>query len=132
MIEKMDHIGIAVRDLDEALKFYRDVLGLQLTHIEEVKEQKVKIAFLPAKDVNLELVQSTDPEGAISKFIEKKGEGIQHIAFKVGDIEQALKYLREKGVELIDVIPRKGAHGAKIAFLHPKSASGVLIELCEL
>jgi methylmalonyl-CoA epimerase len=131
MIEKLDHIGIAVRDLDEALKFYRDVLGLRLTHIEEVKEQKVKIAFLPAKDVNLELVQSTDPEGAISKFIEKKGEGIQHIAFKVVDIEQALKYLREKGVELIDAIPRKGAHGAKIAFLHPKSASGVLVELCE-
>ncbi len=131
MIEKLDHIGIAVKDIDEALKFYSEALGLKCTHIEEVEAQKVRIAFLPAGDVNIELVQSTDPESAVAKFIEKKGEGIQHIAFKVDDIEKALAALREKGVELIDSIPRKGAHDAKIAFLHPRSAHGVLVELTE-
>lgn len=131
MIEKLDHIGIAVKDLDEALKFYTDALGLKCTRIEEVEGQMVKIAFLPAGGLNLELLQATDPESAIAKFIEKRGEGIQHIAFKVKDIEEAVKILKQKGVELIDAIPRKGAHGSKIAFLHPKSTHGTLIELCE-
>jgi methylmalonyl-CoA/ethylmalonyl-CoA epimerase len=131
MIEKVDHIGIAVREIDEALKFYCDALGLKCTRVEEVEGQKVKIAFVPAGEVNLELVQATDSESAIAKFIEKKGEGIQHIALKVKNIQEAMQSLKENGVELIDAIPRKGAHGSKIAFLHPKSTHGVLIELCE-
>jgi methylmalonyl-CoA/ethylmalonyl-CoA epimerase len=131
MIEKVDHIGIAVKDIDEALKFYCDALGLKCTRVEEVEGQKVKIAFVPAGEVNLELVQATDSESAIAKFIEKKGEGIQHIALKVKNIQETMQSLKENGVELIDAIPRKGAHGSKIAFLHPKSTQGVLIELCE-
>ena len=131
MIEKLDHIGIAVKDIDDALGFYADSLGLRCTHIEEVKEQKAKTAFIPTGNVNLELLQSTDPESVLARFIEKRGEGIQHISFKVEDIEKALHALREKGVEVIDAIPRKGAQGAKVAFLHPKSTHGVLIELIE-
>ncbi len=131
MIEKLDHIGIAVKDIDEALKFYSDALGLGCTHIEEVAGQNVKIAFLPVGDVNLELLQATDPEGAVAKFIERKGEGIQHIAFRVDNIESAMAALKEKEVEFIDTIPRTGAHGSKIAFLHPRSSHGVLIELVE-
>lgn len=131
MIEKLDHIGIAVKDLDDAIKFYTDALGLRCTGIEEVKGQNVKIAFVLAGDVNLELVQSTDAKSAIAKFIEKRGEGVQHIALQVKDIEVAVHALREKGVELIDAIPRKGAHGSKIVFLHPKSSYGVLLELIE-
>jgi methylmalonyl-CoA/ethylmalonyl-CoA epimerase len=131
MIEKLDHIGIAVADLDDALKFYSESLGLKCTHIEEVSGQNVKVAFLPVGSANLELVCSTDPESAIAKFIEKKGEGIQHLAFMVDDIEKAISQLKEKGVSLIDAVPRIGAHGAKIVFLHPKSTHGVLIELIE-
>lgn len=131
MIEKLDHIGIAVFDIDEALKFFSDTLGLKCEHVEEVMEQNVKIAFIPAGDVNLELVQATSSDSAISKFIENKGEGIQHIALKVDNIEAALKQLKEKNIELIDPIPRKGAYGSKIAFLHPKSTHGVLLELVE-
>ncbi len=131
MIEKLDHIGIAVKNLDDTIKFYTDALGLRCTGIEEVKGQNVKIAFVLAGDVNLELVQSTDAKSAIAKFIEKRGEGVQHIALQVKDIEVAVHALREKGVELIDAIPRKGAHGSKIVFLHPKSSYGVLLELIE-
>ncbi len=131
MIEKLDHIGIAVKDIDEALKFYRDALGLRCKRIEEVEGQHVKIAFLPAGDVNLELVQATHPDSAVAKFIEKRGEGVQHIALRVGNVEESMKYLKEKGVEFIDAIPRKGAHGSKIVFLHPKNSFGVLIELVE-
>ena len=131
MINKLDHIGIAVSDLDSALRFYVDTLGLKCTHIEELPDQKVKIAFIPAGDVNLELVQATDSESAVARFIERKGEGIQHIALLVDDIEKELRNLKEKGVALIDEKPREGAHGAKIAFLHPKSSNGVLLELCE-
>jgi lactoylglutathione lyase/methylmalonyl-CoA/ethylmalonyl-CoA epimerase len=128
---KLDHIGIAVNDIDEALKLYTEGLGLECTHIEEVADQKVKIAFLPAGDVNLELVQATSEDSAIAKFIEKRGEGIQHIALRVDDIEKALRELEEKGVTLIDKSPRMGAHDSKIAFLHPKSANGVLLELVQ-
>ncbi len=131
MIKKLDHIGIAVSDMDSALRFYVDPLGLKCTHIEEVPDQNVKIAFIPAGDVNLELVQATDSESAVARFIERKGEGIQHIALLVDDIEKELDNFKEKGVALIDEKPREGAHGAKIAFLHPKSANGVLLELCE-
>ena len=131
MVKKVDHIGIAVKSIDETLKFYKEVLGLQLEGVEVVEEQKVKVAFLPIGDTEIELLESTDPEGPVAKFIEKKGEGIQHIAFRVENIEKALEQMREKGIRLIDEKPRYGAGGAKIAFLHPKSTYGVLVELCE-
>ena len=131
MVNKVDHIGIAVSNLDEAIKLYSDVLGLELHGTEVVEEQKVKVAFLPVGDTEVELLESTSPDGPIAKFIEAKGQGIQHIAFRVDDIEAALAEMKEKGLRLIDEKPRYGAGGARIAFLHPKSTNGVLIELCE-
>lgn len=131
MVSKVDHIGIAVSNLDEAVKLYMDVLELELHGVEVVEEQKVKVAFLPIGDTEIELLESTSPEGPIAKFIEAKGQGIQHIAFRVDDIEAALTEMKAKGMRLIDEKPRYGAGGAKIAFLHPKSTNGVLIELCE-
>lgn len=131
MVKKVDHIGIAVKNLEEALKFYEDVLGLNLQGTEVVEEQKVKVAFLPIGDTEIELLESTEKDGPIAKFIEKKGEGIQHIAYRVDDIEKALEEMKEKGIRLIDEKPRYGAGGAKIAFLHPKSTNGVLVELCQ-
>lgn len=131
MISKIDHIGIAVKSIDEALKLYTDVLGLQCSGIEEVSEQKVKTAFIPTGDSELELLESTSDDGPIAKFIEKKGEGIQHIALRVDNIEEALEELKQKGMVLIDEKPRYGAGGAKIAFIHPKSTKGVLLELCQ-
>ncbi len=131
MVGKIDHIGIAVKNLDETLKFYEDILGIKCVSTETVEEQKVKVAFLPIGDTEVELLESTEEDGPISKFIEKKGEGIQHIAYRVDNIEKAMEELREKGIRLIDEKPRYGAGGAKIAFLHPKSTYGVLIELCE-
>ncbi len=128
---KVDHIGVAVKSLDETLKFYQDILGLELQGAEVVDEQKVKVAFLPVGDTEVELLESTDAEGPIAKFIEKKGEGIQHIAFRVPNIEEAIGELKEKGVKMIDEQPRYGAGGAKIAFCHPKSTNGVLVELSE-
>lgn len=131
MLTKIDHIGIAVKSIEDVLSFYEDILGLEMEGTEIVEDQKVKVAFLPIGESEIELLESTDPEGPISKYIEKKGEGIQHIAFRVKNIEKALKTLKEKGVKLIDEQPRYGAGKAKIAFLHPKSTNGVLIELCE-
>ena len=131
MLSKVDHIGIAVSNLDEAIKLYKDVLGLELHGVEVVEEQKVKVAFLPVGDTEVELLESTSPEGPIAKFIEAKGQGIQHIAFRVDDIEAELEEMKAKGMRLIDEKPRYGAGGARIAFLHPKSTNGVLIELCE-
>lgn len=131
MVNKVDHIGIAVRDLDETLKFYEDILGIRCVNKEEVEEQKVKVAFLPLGDTEIELLESTDKDGPIAKYIDKKGEGMQHIAYRVDDIETSIKELKEKGIILIDEKPRYGAGGAKIAFLHPKSTFGVLVELCE-
>lgn len=131
MVTKIDHIGIAVKNLDETLKFYEDVMGIKCTSKEEVEEQKVRVAFLPVGDSEVELLESTTEDGPIARFIEKKGEGIQHIAFKVDNIEETIKDLQEKGVRLIDEKPRYGAGGARIAFLHPKSTSGVLIEISE-
>lgn len=131
MIGKVDHIGIAVKSIDDALNFYEGILGIKCVSQEVVEEQKVKVAFLPVGDTEIELLQSTDEDGPIAKFIEKKGEGIQHIAYKVDDIEKAIAELKEKGIRLIDEKPRYGAGGAKIAFLHPKSTFGVLIELCQ-
>jgi len=131
MVVKLDHIGIAVSDLAESLKVYTDLLGMTLHGTETVEEQKVKTAFLPLGDTEIELLESTAPDGPIGKFIEARGQGIQHIAFKVDDIEAALAELKAKGVRLIDEKPRYGAGGARIAFLHPKSTNGVLIELCQ-
>ncbi len=131
MVNKVDHIGIAVKDLEESLKFYEDVLGIKCVSTEVVEEQKVKVAFLPIGDTEVELLESTDEDGPVAKFIEKRGEGIQHIAYRVDDIEEAIAKCKEKGIRLIDEKPRYGAGGAKIAFLHPKSTHGVLIELCQ-
>lgn len=131
MVRKVDHIGIAVKSIEESLGLYTEVLGLTLEGIEVVEEQKVKTAFLPIGDTEFELLESTDAEGPIAKFIDKKGQGIQHIALRVDDIEKALDEMREKGIRLIDEKPRYGAGGAKIAFLHPKSTQGILIELCQ-
>lgn len=131
MIKKVDHIGIAVRSIDEARKLYEDVLGLKVAHIEIVEEQKTKLAFIPTGDSEIELLESTDPDGPVAKFIAAKGEGIQHIAFRVDNIEEALASLKAAGVRMIDEKPRKGGGGAKIAFLHPKETFGTLIEICE-
>lgn len=131
MVKKVDHIGVAVKNLEETLKFYEGVLGLKCGGTEVVEEQKVKVAFLPIGDTEIELLESTDEEGPISKYIEKKGEGIQHIAYRVDDIEKAIEEMKAKGIRMIDEKPRYGAGGAKIAFLHPKSTYGVLVELCE-
>lgn len=127
----IEHIGIAVKNLEESIKYYEEVLGLTCYNIEEVKDQKVKTAFFKVGEVKIELLESTDPEGPIGKFVEKKGEGIHHLAFAVENIEEKLKIAEEKGVRLIDTAPRKGAEGLDIAFLHPKSTFGVLTELCE-
>lgn len=131
MIKKLDHIGIAVKDIDEALLFYSDLMGLDCTLIEEIPEQKVKIAFVAVGEVNIELIQASVPDSPITKFIERRGEGIHHIALQVEDIEEVISTLSEAGAELLDHTPRKGSHHSRIAFLHPRSAHGVLIELVD-
>ncbi len=128
---KVDHIGIAVKSISEALKLYEESLGIKCEGIEEVPEQKVKTAFLPIGDTEIELLESTAPDGPVAKFIEKRGEGLHHIALRVENIEEALEELKKKGIRLIDEKPRKGAGGARIAFLHPKATGGVLLEICE-
>ena len=130
-IGKVDHIGVAVKSIAEAAKFWEDTLGLKITATEEVAEQKVITAFIPCGDSEVELLQATSEDSAIAKFIENKGEGIQHIALRVDDLEAALAALKEQGVRLIDEKPRRGAGGAQIAFLHPKATGGVLLELCQ-
>ncbi len=130
-ILKVDHLGIAVNSIDHGKKFWTEILGLKHEFSETVEEQKVTTAFLPIGESEVELLESTSPEGPIAKYINKKGEGIQHVAFRVENIEDALAELKEKGVKLIDEKPRKGAGGALIAFLHPKATNGVLVELCE-
>mgnify|MGYP003592687086 FL=1 len=127
----IEHIGIAVKSLDEAIPFWEQKLGMKCYAIEEVKEQKVRTAFFKIGQSKIELLESTDPEGPIGKFIEKKGEGVQHIAFAADGLQSHLDELAANGVQLIDKAPRKGAEGLNIAFLHPKSTSGVLMELCE-
>jgi methylmalonyl-CoA/ethylmalonyl-CoA epimerase len=129
-IERIEHIGIAVSNLDEAIRFYEKVLNLKCYAIEEVAEQKVRTAFFKVGEAKIELLESTDPAGPIGKFIEKKGEGIHHIAFAVDNIEQALTETESKGVRLIDQTPRNGAEGLRIGFLHPKNTMGVLTEFC--
>jgi len=130
-ILKIDHIGIAVNSIETGIRFWKDILGLDFEGSETVEEQKVTTAFFPVGDSEVELLESIDPDGPIARYLEKKGEGIQHVAFRVDNIEASLKELKEKGIRLIDEKPRKGAGGAKIAFLHPKSTNGVLVELCE-
>lgn len=127
----IEHIGIAVKSLDDAIPFYENMLGSKCYAVEEVNEQKVKTAFFKIGQTKIELLESTDPDGPIGKHIEKRGEGIHHIAFAVENIESHLKEAAESGIRLIDQIPRKGAEGLNIAFLHPKSTFGVLTELCE-
>ncbi len=130
-ITHIEHIGIAVKDINEAIPFYENVLGLKCYNIEEVKDQKVKTAFFMVGQTKIELLESTDPEGPIGKFIEKKGEGVHHIAYAVEGIESQLSEAESKGINLIDKAPRRGAEGLDIAFLHPKSTFGVLTEFCE-
>ena len=130
-ITQIDHIGIAVKSIADTGRFYTDILGLTIDDIETVTDQKVNVAFLPITGSEVELLESTDPDGPVAKYIDSRGEGVQHMAFRVESIEEALQELKEKGVRLIDQEPRKGAGGAKIAFIHPKETNGVLIEICE-
>lgn len=127
----IEHLGIAVKSLETAIPYYEEVLGLKCYAIEEVPEQKVKTAFFKVGQTKIELLESTDPEGPVGKFIENKGEGIHHLAFAVEGLQEQLDKVAEKGIRLIDKTPRKGAEGLNIAFLHPKSTCGVLTELCE-
>ena len=130
MIKKVDHISIAVNNLEEGLKTYETLLGVKPSHIEEVPDQGIKAAMLMLGDVEIELIEPTNPEGGVAKFLEKKGEGIHHVCFEVDDVDKELESLAAKGVALIDKQGRKGLAG-KIGFLHPKSANGVLIELAQ-
>ena len=130
-VKKIEHIGIAVKSIDKALEYYEGVLGLKCYNIEEVAEQKVRTAFLKIGDIKIELLESTTEDGPIARHIEKRGEGVQHIAFAVENIQESLDEVASKGVELIDKNPRKGAEGLNIAFLHPKYTGGVLTEFCE-
>lgn len=127
----IEHIGIAVKNLDEAIPYYETILGLKCYAIEEVADQKVKTAFFKVGQTKLELLEPTDADSPVAKFIEKRGEGIHHLAFAVDGVEKALQEISDKGVRLIDKVPRPGAEGLNIAFLHPKSTFGVLTELCE-
>ena len=127
---KLDHIGIAVKSIDAAKKIYLD-LGLTIEHVESVETQRVRTAFLSVGDANLELLEPSDSDSTIAKYIEKRGEGIHHICFRVDDIEAHLAHLKERGYRLIDEAPVPGAHGCRVAFLHPAAGNGVLIELSE-
>lgn len=130
-MKNVDHIGIAVRSIEQALPYYTETLGLPLLSIEEVASQKVRVAFIDAGNLKLELLEATEKHGPVAKFIEKRGEGVHHIAFGVEDIRTRMQSLEEKGVQLLQDEPKKGAGGAEVAFLHPKSSFGVLYELCE-
>ena len=131
MIKKIAHIGIAVEDLEKALAFYRDVLGLDASPPHVVEEQKVKAVFLPLGETKLEFLEPTGPDSPVAKFLRERGEGVHHIAVTVTDIQAKLEEIEKAGGRLIDRTPRRGAEGGKIAFLHPKSTSGVLLELCQ-
>jgi len=132
MIPKyIEHIGIAVKNLNEAIAYYEKVLGLKCYAVEEIKDQKVKTAFFKVGQTKIELLESTNPDGPVGKFIQKKGEGVHHIAFNVNNLPEKLKEVEKKGIQLIDKTPREGAEGFNIAFLHPKSTFGVLTEFCE-
>lgn len=126
----IEHIGIAVNSLEESIPYYEKVLSLKCYAVEEVADQKVRTAFFRVGDTKIELLESTDPEGPIGKFIEKKGPGVHHLAFAMDDVGASLKHASDQGVRLIDEVPRKGAEGLQIGFLHPKSTQGVLTEFC--
>jgi methylmalonyl-CoA/ethylmalonyl-CoA epimerase len=125
----IDHIGIAIADLDEALAFYRDALGLEVSAPEEVASQRVRAHFVPAGESALELLEATADDSPIAKYVAKRGPGLHHITLRVADIHAALEELKVRGVRLIDAVPRPGAHGSLVAFIHPSSAHGVLVEL---
>lgn len=131
MFKKIDHLGIAVEDMATAVELYRDTLGLEYAGEETVAEQKVKTAFFPLGESSIELLEPTDPDSPVGKFIAKKGPGIHHIALRVDDVAKAIETLLAQGVRMIDTVPREGAHGAKIAFIHPKSTPGILVEICQ-
>lgn len=131
MIQKIDHLGIAVKSIDAALPYYENALGLKCEHFEEVPSQKVRTAFFSCGDVHLELLEPTDPESTIAKFIADRGEGIHHIAFATSDVSAQLGHAKEAGVRLIHEVPFDGAGGKLVAFLHPKSSFGVLTEFCQ-
>ncbi len=132
MLKKINHIAIAVNNIEEAAKFYQEVMGLTLSGVEVVSAQKTRVGFFKIGESNIELVQPAEPDSPLTKFLETKGQGIHHICFEVDDVEAEVKSFIEKGATMIDQKPRPGAHGAKVAFVHPKSSNGVLIELCEL
>lgn len=132
MLKKIDHIAIVVSNLEEAAKFYQNILGLTLSGVEMVAPQKTKAGFFKIGESNIELVEPSEPDSPLVKFLETKGQGIHHICFEVDDVEAETKLLLEKGAMMVDQKPRQGAHHTKVAFIHPKSSSGVLIELCEL
>ena len=131
MTDKINHIGIAVKNLENSIPFYRDQLGMEFEGSEEVTEQKVRVAFLKVGESRIELLEPTSPDSPVAKFLEKNGEGIHHMAYQVDNIEVALAELKAKGVRLVDEQPRHGAHGSLIAFLHPKATGGVLTEICQ-
>jgi len=131
MLTKINHIGIAVQSLDTTLPFYRDTLSMPFHGIEEVSEQKVRVAMLGIGESKIELLEPTSIDSPIARFLEKNGPGIHHIAYQVDDIEAAIARLKSSGARMIDEQPRNGAHGTKIAFVHPKSSNGVLTELCQ-
>jgi len=132
MLKKINHVAIAVKDLEEATLFYQNVLGINLSGVEVVTAQKTKVGFLKIGESNIELVQPTEPDSPLTKFLETKGPGIHHLCLEVDEIEAEIKGLLEKGATMIDQKPRSGAHDSKVAFIHPKSSNGVLIELVEL
>jgi methylmalonyl-CoA/ethylmalonyl-CoA epimerase len=131
MARKIDHIGIAVKSLETSIPFYRDVLGMAFEGTEEVAEQKVRVAFLAVGESRIELLEPTAEDSPVARFLEKGGEGIHHIAYQVEDLVAELAAMKAQGVRLVDEVPRRGAHGTQIAFLHPKASGGVLTELCE-
>jgi methylmalonyl-CoA/ethylmalonyl-CoA epimerase len=131
MLKKISHIGIAVTSIDDAAPFYREVLGMKYEGSEVVAEQKVKVAFFLVGESRIELLEPTSADSPVAKFLEKNGPGVHHVAFEVADLEQRLAQLRNSGVRLIDESPRPGAHGTRIAFMHPKASGGVLTELCQ-
>ncbi|UPU35491.1 methylmalonyl-CoA epimerase [Geomonas paludis] len=132
MLTKINHLGVAVTSIEEALPFYRDTLGMNFAGIEEVPSQLVKVAFLSIGESKIELLEPTSAESPVAKFLEKNGPGVHHVAYGVSDIEATIARLIAGGTRMIDATPRNGAHGARIAFLHPKSSNGVLTELCEV
>ena len=131
MLQKINHIGIAVQSLDATLPFYREALGMIFKGEEEVAEQMVKVAMLQVGESKIERLEPTSPDSPIARFLEKNGPGIHHIAYEVEDIEAAIAHMKDQGARMIDEIPRNGAHSTQIAFVHPKSSNGVLTELCQ-